>query len=217
MQCSFYSYVVMYITVEELSFSRTMGKSMQASIFCPNCHQLTSLSLVKNQLDSPCSYAPSIGILWWIGICNGCKEPCLVLNEASRVYPNPLPSNTSTLIPQHLREDLIEAKQCFAVGCYRACAVMARRCVQNTCIDKGAQSSNLVQQIQELTQLGVITKDIEEWAHVVRWIGNDAAHVNKDPVLKEDAEDCLQLAEQLLHVVYVTPAIAKAQRSARNK
>ena len=94
---------------------------------------------------------------------------------------------------------------------------MARRCVQNTCIDKGVQSTNLVQQIQELTTLGVITKDVEEWAHVVRWIGNDAAHINKDPVLKGDAEDSLQLAEQLLHVVYVTPAIAKAQRNARNK
>ena len=60
-------------------------------------------------------------------------------------------------------------------------------------------------------------KDIQEWATVVRWVGNDAAHPNKDEVKKEDADDCLRLAEQFLHVIFVTAAIAKARRSARGK
>jgi len=44
----------------------------------------------------------------------------------------------------------------------------------------------------------------KEWATVVRWVGNDAAHPNKDAVSKEDAEDCLRLAEQFLHVIFVS-------------
>ena len=94
---------------------------------------------------------------------------------------------------------------------------MARRCIQNACLEKGAKEKDLVKQIKELCQLGIITKDIEEWATVVRWVGNDAAHPGKDPVKIEDAEDCLKLAEQFLHVIFVTPAVAKARRTARNK
>jgi hypothetical protein len=52
---------------------------------------------------------------------------------------------------------------------------------------------------------------------VVRWVGNDAAHPGGQEVLKDDAEDTLKLAEQFLHVLYVTPALAKARRVARGK
>lgn len=143
--------------------------------------------------------------------------PTLVLGEGSTIYPNPLPSPTDSNIPKELAVDLDEAKMCFSVGCHRACAVMARRCIQNACNEKGAKEKDLVKQIKELCQLGIITKDIEEWATVVRWVGNDAAHPGKDPVTKEDAEDCLKLAEQFLHVIFVASAVAKARRAARNK
>lgn len=52
---------------------------------------------------------------------------------------------------------------------------------------------------------------------VVRWIGNDAAHPNKDKVEREDAEDILSLAEQFLQVLYVAPAIAQTRRAIRKK
>jgi hypothetical protein len=71
--------------------------------------------------------------------------------------------------------------------------------------------------LQELASNGVITKDLKEWADVVRWVGNDAAHPSKDEVNKEDAEDILKLAEQFLHVIYVAPAIAKERRAKRGK
>ena len=116
-----------------------------------------------------------------------------------------------------MKHDLDEAKLCFSVQCFRACAVMVRRCIQQACLVKGAKKSNLVEQIVELTQGGHITKDIEEWATVVRWIGNDAAHPGGQAVTKEDAEDCLKLAEQFLHVLFVTPALAKARRTQRGK
>ena len=51
----------------------------------------------------------------------------------------------------------------------------------------------------------------------MRWVGNDAAHPDKQAVTKEDAEDILHLAEQFLNVIYVAPAIAKEQRTKRGK
>jgi HEPN domain-containing protein len=145
------------------------------------------------------------------------QNPCLVLNEGETIYPHPLPNPTDPNIPKDLARDLDEAKMCFSVNCYRACAVMAQRCIQNACLQKGVAAKDLVDQIAELEQKGIITKDIREWATVVRWVGNDAAHPGKDDVKKEDAKDCLDLAEQFLHVIFVTPAVAKARRTARGK
>lgn len=198
---------------------------MAVSIFCPYCHKHTALSTARAKYDAESRgegktaaiWEKRPGCRWWIGICNACQNPSLVLNQGDCIYPQPLPSPTDPNIPKDLASDLDEAKMCFAVNCYRACAVMGRRCIENACMAKGATSKNLVAQIQELTQDGIITKDIEEWATVVRWVGNDAAHPGKDPVTKEDAEDCLRLAEQFLHVIFVTPAIAKARRTARGK
>lgn len=154
---------------------------------------------------------------WWIGICNHCDEPVLCLNTGDTIYPNPLPSPTDQRIPEDIRSDIIESKYCFSIGAFRASAVMARRSIQNACIDKGAKKKNLVDQIDELKSSGVITSDLKEWADVVRWVGNDAAHPNNDKVERDDAKDILELAEQFLHVVYVAPAIAKERRTKRDK
>jgi len=198
---------------------------MAISVYCPHCHKHTELSIARAKykgdygetFTTPAIWEPSHGCQWWIGVCNACNLPSLVLNRGDQVYPQPLPSPTDTNVPKELASDLDEAKMCFASECYRACAAMARRCIQNACMAKGAKSNDLVSQIKELTQNGTITKDIEEWATVVRWVGNDAAHPGKDPVTKEDADDSLKLAEQFLHVIFVTPAIAKARRISRGK
>lgn len=198
---------------------------MTVSVYCPYCQRHTALSMAPAAYEDyrgNTKYTVALwdnqrGNKWWIGICNGCHGPMLVRGEGYEIYPHPLPSPTDKAIPKELAEDLNEAKMCFSVACYRACATMARRCIQNACIEKGAKDNDLVKQIKELTQWGIITKDIEEWATVVRWVGNDGAHPGKGPVTKEDAEDCLKLAEQFLHVIYVTPSIAKARKAARGK
>ena len=133
------------------------------------------------------------------------------------MIPPPLPSPTDSRIPEPMRQDLIEAKECFSIDAYRACAVMARRSMQAACIDKGAVKDKLVEQLAELLNSGKITNDLKEWADVVRWVGNDAAHPNKEKVTSVEAEDILKLAEQFLHVLYVAPAIAKERKDAMGK
>ena len=196
---------------------------MAVSLYCPHCHKHTALRLAlvrqasMSGIEVGAVWIKSGDEHWWIAVCNACNQPCLVQNNGSKVYPPPQPAPTDSNIPKELALDLDEAKMCFSVSCYRACAAMARRCIQNACLHKGATANDLVGQIAELAQTGVVTKDIAEWATVVRWIGNDAAHPGKDDVKKEDAKDSLELAEQFMHVIFVTPAIAKARRTARGK
>ncbi len=159
-------------------------------------------------------FDPAIAVVdrvqWWIGICNSCQMAVLVRGEGERIYPEPQPTPTDLRIPQSLAADLNESKMCHAVGCFHAAAVMARRAIQRACIEKGCDpKKRLVDQITELTQQGHITKDIADWATVIRFIGNDGAHPNSDAVAKDDSSDCLALAEQFLHVLFVTPALAQ--------
>ncbi|MHA1381000.1 MAG: DUF4145 domain-containing protein [Candidatus Helarchaeota archaeon] len=95
---------------------------------------------------------------------------------------------------------------------------LARRALQLTCIDKGANpKSRLVKQIEELFTTQIITIDLKNLAHSVRWVGNDAVHPNAEEVIDSDAEDVLNLTEQLLYVLYVAPALAKKQKDKRRK
>lgn len=198
---------------------------MPTSIHCPYCHKHTALSVAKTSYQGDYGSTNYIAAIysddsrndWWMGICNGCRGVVLVQNNGSFIAPTPLPSPTEKEIPKEIREDLIEAKLCFSVDCYRAACTMARRAMQQACIAKGASGKDLVAQIKDLTAKGIITKDLEEWATVVRWIGNDGAHPGKQEITKDDTKDCLDLAEQFLHVVFVTPALAKARRTARGK
>ena len=195
--------------------------TFKAYIFCPYCHRYTALSVVTTIHGGPytCVYqSEKDKKYWWMGICNNCKELCLVYENGERVYPYPLPSPTEERIPEDLRKDLDEAKICYSVGAYRGCAVLARRVVQVCCIDKGAdKNKNLYQQIEELYENRIITEDIKNWTTAIRWIGNDAAHPSSNVVDKEEADSVLKLAEQFLYVVYVTSAIARERIEKRNE
>jgi hypothetical protein len=203
------------------------------SIYCPHCLRHTVLSVATGKIHNvngdvvdpnqiggyrPVCEWSNGGETWWIGVCAGCNKPSLVYKRGVKVYPTPLPSPTDKRIPSAIGDVFTEAKICFSVDAYRASAAMSRRALQMACEDKGASANDKLQkQIETLATNGVITKDLKEWAHTIRWVGNDGAHPNPMDVDKDDAEETLHLTEQFLHVIYVTPEIAREQLSKRGK
>jgi hypothetical protein len=195
--------------------------SHKVAIYCPHCHRHTALSPAPVEVDR----GSQVGAIWqrgyedvwWIGICNYCGNPVLVHNDGYEIYPTPIPQPTDERVPESIRKDLDEAKACMQVNAFCAAAVMARRVIQQVAIDKGCTRGNLVDQINDLASNGIITSDVKEWATVVRWVGNDAAHPNAIAVEEDDAADIIDLANQLLQIVYVAPAIAKHRRTERGK
>ena len=178
---------------------------MSKSIYCPFCHRFTELS---NRAAHDHR---------WLGQCNACQEIILIDNRNGKCYPAPLPGPVDSRIPEQIRADFIEAKQCKAIGAFRAASVMARRALQCICLGKGAkENEKLEKQIDWLLAQNIITKDLQEWAHEVRLVGNDAAHPKKPSedtkILESDAEDILQLLEQFSQVLYVAPALAAERR-----
>lgn len=198
--------------------------STALSIYCPHCHRHTALSVAtanyetfRDSVEVEAIWRKQPGEVWWMGVCNSCAMPVLVRNDGDVIFPAPLPTPTDYRIPEHIRVDLEEAKLCFNVGAYRGCAVLARRSMQAACLEIGAKKRDLRDQIDELHTQGLITNDLKEWAHEIRYVGNDAAHPNKEDVTEDDAIAILQLCEQFMQVIFVTPALAKELRTAREK
>src|SRR5438093_10432335 len=139
---------------------------MNTSIYCPHCQRHTDLQTAQyaytdssgRRAFHPALWNTGNSAKWWIGVCNSCAQPVLARNDADIVYPAPLPSPSDPNLPKELRHDLDEAKTAFSAGCFRACAVLARRCIQVACHTKGAKKHNLVEQISELTTAGVLNK-----------------------------------------------------------
>lgn len=157
-----------------------------------------------------------------MGECNSCHKLVLVNDSSNKIYPMPLPKAIDERIPATIRKDFEESTICFSIEAYRASAVMARRALQCVCLDKGSKEKDkLEKQIDWLFSQGIITKDLKDWAHEVRLVGNDAAHPRKpendQPISKEDAEDVLKLLEQFCQVLYVASAIAEERKKLRTQ
>lgn len=187
---------------------------MSRSIYCPHCHKFTELSNRGGYNNQTGNY--------WMGECNSCHKLVLVNDSTHKIYPMPLPKPIDERIPHAIKSDFEESITCFSIAAYRASAVMARRALQSICLDKGAKEKDkLEKQIDDLFSQGIITKDLRDWAHEVRFVGNDAAHPKKpendQPVSEEDAKDVLDLLEQFCQVLYVAPAIAEGRRKSREK
>jgi hypothetical protein len=184
------------------------------SMTCPNCHEKTAVSVraAHERRD--------LGIEFEIAECNGCNYHVLLWRHSSsqkilKVFPNPLPKDTDSRIPEKIKEDYDEALLCLSVGAIRGAAILARRAVQTICKDKGAAKNDLKDQIDELFVNNIITKDLQSWAHEVRYVGNDAAHPNAQEVTPEDAEEIIDLLDSLCEVLYIAPAKAANRKKIR--
>lgn len=189
------------------------------SVYCPKCQAHSHLT----ERATYRKHSNGIAIDYSVEECNSCEQHFLVVLHANTgrrlaIYPKSLPQIVDKLIPSPIKEDFEEALLCHSVGAFRGAAALARRTVQVICLNKGASKTKKLQdQIDELFTNGIITKDIQEWAHEVRFLGNDAAHPNKDEVLEGDAKDILELLESLCEVLYVTPAKALERKKKRTE
>jgi len=192
-------------------------------IYCPWCHKHVALVWIAlrygiehrgyatEKIEEPIFYNTAEGN-WSIGMCPSCKNCVLIKinDKRSSVFPNPLPTPTDERIPEKIRKDIDEAKICLSVNAFRACAGMCRRALQQACILKGASpKKRLEEQIDELAERGVITQDLKDLAHTVRWVGNDALHPENPEVTEEDAEEMLNLTEQFMDIIFVAPEKVK--------
>lgn len=189
------------------------------SFYCPKCKASSALS-------DRVSYDKNVdGLIlsYSVAECNNCNFHFLVVRNRRdgkiiKVWPSTLPRAVDNKVPSPIKDDYEEALVCESAGAFRGASALARRTLQVICIDKGAdKKKKLHEQIDELFEKGVITKDIKEWAHEVRFVGNDAAHPNDTQVTADDARDILELLDSMCDVLYIAPARAAERKIKRTR
>lgn len=113
-------------------------------------------------------------------------------------------------VPSSIADDAAEAFHCLVVSAWRAVAAMARRAIQQSCLEKGAPAGKrLVDQIDWLADQQLISPQMKAVAHRLRIIGNLGAHPDKDGLEDVDqaqAEATLVFLTDFLRYVYQIPA-----------
>lgn len=150
--------------------------------------------------------------------CGICKAPFLTVEEdygdgwdgPGVLWPEQM-RPLSHHVPQSLRREHEEARQCFKAKAYTATAVMVRRTLEGVCNEQGVSGTNgrpkaLVKMLEQLKNDGKIDGRLLEWAQELRVLGNEGAHFTGTGVSREDAADGLALAEALLDYLYVLAA-----------
>ncbi|MCD6523036.1 MAG: DUF4145 domain-containing protein [Candidatus Diapherotrites archaeon] len=200
-------------------------------IYCPWCYKHVALVWIAlrygighrgyatEKIEEPIFYNTAKGN-WSIGMCPSCKNCVLIKinDKRSSVFPNPLPTPTDERIPEKIRKDIDEAKLCLSVNAFRACAGMCRRALQQACILKSASpKKKLEKQIDELAERRIITNEIKEWAHAIRWVGNDALHPEFPEVAKEEAKEILDLTERFMDIAFAASERVKKLKEKHGK
>lgn len=137
--------------------------------------------------------------------CFALVQVILQSGKLSESFPPEAIDFDSTNLPADILSSLEEAIEAHASGCFRACALMVRRVLEELCDDKKATGGDLKQRLAALSTSVVVPKELLDAADELRLLGNDAAHVsakNYDGIGKEQATLAIELAKELLKAVY---------------
>ncbi len=131
-------------------------------------------------------------------------------------YPNPEKGRGSVederLLPTKLQLIYKESLGALNANHRVLAGIGIRAIVETICKDKEANGNNLVEKINSLVSLGVLTRDGADILHKLRTLGNDAAHevTPHDNVQLGLAFDVI---DHLLTGVYILPHHARAKFS----
>lgn len=113
--------------------------------------------------------------------------------------------------PDHWPADVgrywIEAKRSIEGENWTAAALMARSAIQLILRAHGADGNNLKQEIDDLTEKGLLIPIMKDWAHEVRELGNEGTHPKPGTTGTEekDARDVVEFLSFLMRVLYDLP------------
>ncbi|MGC0400513.1 uncharacterized protein YbaR (Trm112 family) [Streptomyces sp. SAI-126] len=196
-------------------------------LVCPHCEKPTLATVAS---EAPGGGEEEPPYLLELVQCGTCHDPFVLIEEdwGEGWDGEPLvgwPKQQRPLsynVPEALRREHEEARQCFSSKAYTATAVMVRRTLEGVCLDQGMSSSTgrpkpLFKMLEQMKDEGKIDGQLFEWAQELRVLGNQGAHFTGTSVSREDAADGLALAEALLDYLYVFSAQFIAFKARRDQ
>jgi len=174
----------------------------------PTCADVTWVEVVP--ATDPRLPPKPVAFAAGVRICPNVQCRCLVQVISSNgqlveSFPPEVIDFDSTNLPPEILSSLEEAIKALGAGCFRACALMVRRVLEELCDDKKAAGGDLKQRLAALSTSVVVPKELLDAADELRLLGNDAAHINAknyDGIGADQATLAIELAKELLKAVY---------------
>lgn len=207
---------------------QTLQPPRDVTAVCPGCKVMSRLvpahSMIRDVVDEHESDEIEYGY-FGIRLCpdKRCNTLLFFYSTLGDIYLYPNNSDVDMdveHVPNNIGEDALEALRNFNSCSWKSTAMMCRRALQAACIDKGAASGKqLNQQIDELQSLGLLTKQLQDWAHQIRHFGNFSAHPDENigDTTKEDAEQMIYFLNTFLKYMYEMPALIKVAQQRSGK
>ncbi len=134
--------------------------------------------------------------------CPNCGDPFLLVGVGEAVLYPPEDNPINPNLPAPLKSAYAEAVSCFKSKAYTGTAMLCRKTLEGICAEYGVTGRNLVSNLKELKDRGIIENRLYDWADALRISGNEAAHDIKVTVSPEDARDILEFTNALLEYIF---------------
>lgn len=174
---------------------------------CKNCQALVNADFVANyDYTYTFSDLSDLPARYELLKCPICQNPFLIdsdqLTDGYLVLYPPPDNRVNPNFPASLKSAYGEAISCFNSKAYTATAIMCRKTLEGICTEHGITGNNLVKNLKELKDKGIIESRLYEWADALRISGNEAAHDVRVTVSYEDAKDVLEFTNALLEYIF---------------
>lgn len=145
--------------------------------------------------------------------CEKCSRPVVFLredyglgdgfadDEYLRVYP-PHKRTVSFALPAIVKESYEEAVRCESHKVYTACVVMIGRTLEAVTKEHVPEAGSMFRGLNKMVESGMLSKEIHEWADVLRLLRNIGAHPTAEKVSRTDASEALDFLQAILETLY---------------
>ncbi|HAV1880414.1 TPA: DUF4145 domain-containing protein [Enterobacter hormaechei subsp. steigerwaltii] len=130
------------------------------------------------------------------------------------VYPEPSVHAAPESTPKRAADSFIESKDNLQRGKYDTSVMLCRKTIDiatRTLLGEDSKDEKLVQRISMLHAKGLITEQMKNWAHIVRFDSNGAVHSDEE-FSKEEAEELIGFTEVFLIYAFQLPAMVSSRK-----
>lgn len=205
--------------------SGQFGKSLNLSrIECPFCEESGNFSLEHRSEKRKPNGNKVLNFDTYK--CGSCSSFVMVLWSVSefgpsqgmydyRVLPRSLKiTNAPDYMPDQVGRNWLQAQKSLETESWDAAVIMARTAMQAALREQQAKGKNLIDEINDLAEQGILPPLMVDWANEVRVLGNKGTHQNStsEGTEADDAEDIVEYLDYLLEYLYALPKKIKIYR-----
>lgn len=180
---------------------------------CPRCGVKTPVVTLMLGAFATRAHDGTNGRVWAAYACSTCGG--VMLASAMGEHPNdtgavrevvPAQRTVAETIPEPARRYLAQAQD--SLHAPDGAVMLAASAVDAMMKAKGYRKSSLNERIKKAAADHVITEDMAQWAHHVRLEANDPRHADEEKphATREEAEQSVEFASALGHILFVLPA-----------